>query len=164
MFYFILFAGPADVKRISANLPHCSVFSGKEGLSSAYLLAEAGCSRLQPRETFFFFFIRRFRGYPGYTAHRRLKKVGWLLLDTPLAASSSILTCKLVNVGGELQRGCGISGAGHSRWSEESFSRNFYTANEFRRRSALMRLNMPVVNDALCEIKCINKEAAFFVF
>lgn len=64
----------ADVKQISENLPYCSAFSEKEGLS-AYLLFGtgwlagrqagwlagwlAGCSFAKR------FFIRRFRGYPG---------------------------------------------------------------------------------------------------
>lgn len=64
----------ADVKQISENLPYCSAFSGKEGLS-AYLLfgtlvgwllvAGRFCSIAKRFFLFFFFYSADFRGYPG---------------------------------------------------------------------------------------------------
>lgn len=109
----------ADVKQISENLPYCSAFSGKEGLS-AYLLfgtlvgwlvagrfgwLAASRNAFSPF-LFFFFLFRRFprlsringaetgRGREGKSAGCSL-----MLYSEPGApASSSILTCKLAKI------------------------------------------------------------------
>lgn len=136
----------ADVKQISENLPYCSAFSGKEGLS-AYLLfgtlvgwllvAGRFCS-IAKRFFLFFFFIPpisaaipdKWRGGRDGLGG----EVGRLLLNAlfePGApASSSILTCKLAKIKRELlTRMPGISAGGGNSYSTRSLSKEAFPIN-----------------------------------